>query len=232
MTARSGPTTAAVDQLAERCRHELALFSETSQNDPQPCLELWRLALREHSSWAWQHIIACFTPFLRRKLDHSLLGREVIRRRSHSATHAQAEQSLIEDGFAEMAKGNLRHPLDLYQLGSLLNYLWLCAENLMKMELRRTTDLPLPAGIDPPGPGDPAKHSGDHLRLAQAATALRGCARNEREHRAGVRLILLQYTPQELTKDERYHGEYPDVKELYAMKARLLRCLQAHVDWP
>lgn len=219
-----------LEHIADRCREELAKYRETGNNDQQPCLDLWRMALREQSNRAWQHIIVCFTPYLKGKLthDHTGLAREILRRRSHSATPAQAEQSLIHDGFAELAKGNLRHPLEIRDLAGLLRYLWMCLQNLMRMEMRPPVVDRIPEDDDVRGPGD----FPPQLTLEEAAAALRGCARNDREHRAGVLLIFLQYMPKELATDKRYQREFADVQELYLIKARLLKCIREHVEWP
>lgn len=219
-----------LEHIADRCREELIKYRETGKNDQQPCLDLWRKALREHSNQAWQHITQCFAPYLKSKFDHSALAREVMRRRSRSATQAQAVQSLIDDGFSELAKGNLRHPLEMRDLGSLLNFLWLCAENLMRMELRRPPVPSIPEGFNPPASPGFSKQPIHRVALAEAATVLRGCARNDRDHRAGMLLIFLQYTPQEVARSERYQSEFPDVHELHLIKARLLKCLREHLE--
>jgi hypothetical protein len=260
-------------QTAERCREELAVFAKSGRNNPQPCVDLWRWALYERSDAAWGHVIECWRPFLQRKLKQSSLARKIVQARSRSATRDEAEQSLIDDGFAEMAKGNLRHPIVAEHLGALLSYLWLCTENLMKMELRAlaprlaaashsaaaedvlSTDPPVATAPSPPGGAEAAyplyqvthdptasEQTGDadptatltaqRSALAEAGNVLRGCARDERDYTAGVLLIFEQYTPQEVSESPRHRRAFPDVRELYGIKARLLKCLREHLGPP
>jgi hypothetical protein len=258
-------------QTAERCREELAVFVESGRNNPQPCLDLWRWALYEGSDLAWGHVIECCRPFLQHKLKHSSLARVIVRARTRSATREEAEQSVMDDGFAEMAKGNLRHPIAAEHLGALLSYLWLCTENLMKMELRtlapRLAAAPSsataaeapPTGVDAPAAPSPPGSSGtaflphgvthdptatertddadptptltaQRLALTEAESILRGCARDDRDFTAGVLLIFEQYTPQEVCESPRHRRDFSDVRELYVIKARLLKCLREHLD--
>jgi hypothetical protein len=115
-------------------------------------MELWRCALHENSSIAWQHLITCFGPTLARKLAGSTLGQVVIRRRSRSASRPQAERSIIEDAFAQMAAGNTRGQIEARNVGALVEFLWTCAENLMKKEVRIREPVPLPPSGEPPPP--------------------------------------------------------------------------------
>jgi hypothetical protein len=225
------------------------------------CLELWRCALNEHCSFAWQHLITCFGPTLARKLARSTLAQVVIRRRTRSATRQQAERSLIEDAFAQMAAGNERRPLEARNLGSLVDFLWICAQNLMRMELRMREEpsLPAPGALPAPKvtrsagdnqplpalspaaePSDPFDLSGlveAREALAQAALLMRGCAADERQYRAGKLLIFWQYTAEEIVagkvaRSETYRDNFSDVTELYRIKARLLKCMREHLDPP
>lgn len=155
----STPSDLSLDALGAQCCEENRRFHAHELSDPSYCMELWRCALHENSSIAWQHLITCFGPTLARKLAGSTLGQVVIRRRSRSATRLQAERSLIEDAFAQMAAGNARGQLEARNVGALVEFLWTCAENLMKKEVRIREPLPLPPSGEPPLPATtPSPH--------------------------------------------------------------------------
>jgi hypothetical protein len=148
-----------LDTLGAHCCEENRRFHAHEPSDTRYCLELWRCALHENASLAWQHLITCFAPTLARKLAGSSLGQVVIWRRSRSATRPQAERSVIEDAFAQMAAGNARGQLEVRSVGALVEFLWTCAENLMKKELRVREPLPLPlSGESPPPAVAPSPH--------------------------------------------------------------------------
>jgi hypothetical protein len=179
----STPGDLSLDALGAQCCEENRRFHAHESSDPTFCLELWRCALHENSSIAWQHVITCFGPTLARRLAGSTLGQVVIRRRSRSATRPQAERSLIDDAFAQMAAGNARGQLEVRSVGALVEFLWTCAENLMKKEVHVREALPLPllgetpdpATIPPPvaSPNPPPKlspYSGEPLSAESLVT--------------------------------------------------------------
>jgi hypothetical protein len=170
--------------------------------------------------------MTCFSPYVAQKLAASALARSVMRLRTRAMSPAEAERSIVQDAFAAMAERNQRHPLQALSLGAVLEYLWICAENLMRMELRRPPSAALSEEVV--SKDDPVQEAEHRDVIARAAVVLRGCARDERDFQAGRLLIFLQYTPEELVAAEQFRHTFPDQMELYRIKARLLRCLREH----
>ncbi len=231
-------------ELAEQCAEQERRYRQGGASDSIYCLELWRRALHEHSEEAWTHATRCFTPYLERKLGGSL-GKAIIALRSTSATRSEAKQSIIDDGFAQLAAESKRRSLYLSSLAELLNYLWICTENMMRMELRDfkrhsrgdpkggepiTNSGPPVDDVDPSGPDDTDRSAFLRAALSHAALFLRGCAGGSvRDFQAGKLLLFFQWKPEEIVASPQYRSMFPDVDELYRLGERLRKCVLEHL---
>ncbi|MFN8459063.1 MAG: hypothetical protein U0401_31185 [Anaerolineae bacterium] len=119
-----------ISQLAERCRAEAARYQQTGQSDEAYCLELFRLALREHNSEAWE---AIYTQY------QALAASWVYRYSRFPQTNEEAD-FFINEAFARMwrfaSKPETAKKLS-FSLSKCLRFLKMCVGSAIEEYLRQ-----------------------------------------------------------------------------------------------
>lgn len=218
--SREGPTDPArldLASLARLCSHETEQFKRRLEHDPRFCYELFRRAAQQNEQGAWEHIFACYLPFVMAWV------------RRHPAFAQTREQA---DYFANRAferlwislesKGVERFP----DLPSLLRYLQLCVHSAImdhhrksKLNFLYIEDSPR---LDVPDEATrgPEQLVQDRLEGSELWAYLETCFNGEPERVVIHASFVLGWKPRQIA--ERHPGMFKQAKDVYRVKQNVL----------
>jgi DNA-directed RNA polymerase specialized sigma24 family protein len=207
--------------IARRCTHETERFFQRRSYDPWFCFELFRRAILERDSHAWERVYAQY---------HALVTGWVVRHQAFPASGEEAQffvNRAFEKMWAALVPGKFGN---FPNLQSLLRYLQMCVHSTILDQVRSADQSILDARVE-----DLVTGSGDTGPIAEGSVADRVHRRefweqiearlnDEKERRVVYGSFVLGLKPRQLLAS--YPEAFDDVKEIYRIKENVLARLR------
>jgi|SRR2546425_4844445 len=213
------PGDMSLSELAERCRSEMNHYSLKEAYDDLYCLEIFRRAMLQGDSLAWELLYRDFKSTMLRWL------------RQHptrdAASRLDSEENYIVQAFERFWRAAAHNQqLEFGTLAAALRYLRACLNGTILDTLRtysRAKEKPLPA---PGSPGEPVvEDSDDNRELWQIIERI---LQNKHEQRLAYLLFHCGLKPREIV---RYlPREFSDVQKIYSLTRQIIDKLQRNRD--
>ena len=213
------PKDISLSELADRCKSEMNNYSRKVGYVEQYCLEIFRRAMLQGNSLAWELLHQRFKPTMLRWL------------RSHphrdAASRLESEENYIVQAFERFWSSTVHNQqLEFGTLAAALRYLRACLNGTILDTLRtysRAKEKPLPA---PGSPGEPVvEDSDDNRELWQIIERI---LQNKHEQRLAYLLFHCGLKPREIV---RYlPREFSDVQKIYSLTRQIIDKLQRNRD--
>jgi len=202
--------------LSERCARQTELFFQRQPHNPHYCHELWRRAIVDGDTRAWERLYTQYHPlvagWVRRHSAFADCGDDI-----HHLVNCAFEKmwfALDPSKFAQFA-----------DVPSLLRYLQMCVHSAILDAVRRAED---PAEVAPETLSDDQAGSAPtvegavlgRLQRQELWQAVLARLADERERLVVYGSYALGLTPRELCAE--YAGSFADVKEVYRIKENVL----------
>lgn len=207
-----------LDRLMRRCAEETERFFRRQPHADAPCFQLFRYALREQNSRAWDAIVAQYTPLVTGWV------------REHGLFHRCSEpaEHFVNDAFWRLWRGCPSDKFDRFgELAQLLSYLKACVHSSISDHLRRRGSAlrePLPDEIDERPAEQPVHAALEHEAREDLDRLLAARLRDAKERLVLEAFFMLGLRPREIV--QRYPDVFADVFEVYRVKDNLMRRLR------
>jgi DNA-directed RNA polymerase specialized sigma24 family protein len=201
-----------LEQLADACTEDHRRTT-TDAGAPNPCLELFRRAIKEKDEQAWAVVISQY-----RRIVLSWVGRNSL----YYSTGEQAE-FFAQDAFIRMWQHLTAEKYDqLNDLRSLMGYLKMCVNSALVDYMRRQDQPEEELAESLPQPDTAASFS--QVDREQVWQLIAGLIHGDKEWLVVRGLFVWGFKPNELYT--RYHTLFRDVKEVYTIRENVMNRLR------
>ena len=212
------PKDLSLSELENRCKSEMNNYSRRVEHDGQYCLEIFRRAMLQGVSLAWELLHQIFKPTMLRWL------------RSHphreAASRLESEDNYIVQAF-ERFWGSTVHKqqLEFKSLAAALSYLRASLNGAILDTLRtysRAKEEPLP---EPGFHGEPAVEESDDSNVWQI---IQHMLPDKRERRLAYLLFHCGFKSREIV--QLFPKEFSNVQQIYRLHRHIIERLQRNRD--
>jgi hypothetical protein len=213
------PKDMSLSELADRCKSEMNNYSRREAHDDQYCLEIFRRAMLQGDSLAWELLHQHFKSTLLRRL------------RSHpsrdTASRLDSEENYIVQAFERFWSATVHNQqLEFSTLAAALSYLYASLNGAILDTLRtysRAKEGPLP---EPGLSEEPvAEDSDDGRDLWQIIQRM---LPEKHEQRLAYLLYHCGLKPRDIV--QHFPQEFSDVQEIYRLHRQIIERLQRNQD--
>lgn len=207
--------------IAHRCTRETELFLKRSGHDPRYCFELFRRAIAERDSRAWEFIYTVYRP---------LVAKWVRRHAAYSSTGEEV-QYFVNRAFEKMWTALPPSRFGQFpNLKSLLRYLQMCVHSVILDDVRAAG----PPVAETPLEHLAASHAGSAPTVEQQALSrvhgeelwreIIARLNDEKERRVVYCSFVLALKPRQICAQ--FPEAFPDVNGVYRIKENVLARLR------
>jgi DNA-directed RNA polymerase specialized sigma24 family protein len=212
------PKDRSLSELADSCKNELNHFSRREGYDEQYCLEIFRRAMLQGESLAWELLHKCFKPTMLRWL------------RSHphrdAASRLDSEENYIVQAFERFWSSTVHNQqLEFRTLAAALSYLHASLNGAILDTLRtysRAKEDPLP---EPGSPGEPVVEESDDSNVWRI---IQHMLPDKRERRLAYLLFHCGFKSREIV--QLFPKEFSNVQQIYRLHRHIIERLQRNRD--
>jgi hypothetical protein len=213
------PKDMGLSELADRCKSEMNNYSRREAHDDQYCLEIFRRAMLQGDSSAWELLHQHFKSTLVRWL------------RSHpnrqAASWLDSEENYIVQAFERFWSSSVHNQqLEFSTLPAALRYLHASLNGAILDTLRnylRAKEEPMP---EPGFPGEPVTEDSDDGR--NLWQIIQRMLPDKHEQRLAFLLFHCGLKPREIV--QHFPQEFNDVQEIYRLHRQIIDRLQRNRD--
>lgn len=213
------PHAMSLSELADRCASEISKYSHKEEYDDTYCLEIFRRALLQHDSGAWELMQQRFSPTV-----SSWVRRHPSR---EAAYRHNSEENYVSLAFARFYIASVNNSqLEFNSLAAAFRFLHACLNSAILDTLRaysRPNIVPLP---DPGFPAEPVSEDTDDGR--ELWNGIVGMLPNAREQRLAYLLYHCGLKPREIL--QRCPNEFSDVQEIYRLTRNIMERLTCNKE--
>ena len=226
MSSQQSLRQLSLTELKENCEQESAHFLLTWVDDTWHCYELFRRAIVEKDNDAWDAVISQYYPVVERWVERHP-------KFNHFTENADY---FVNRAFTKFWQRNLS-PSEFSQfpnVKSLLGYIKTCVASVMtdywRIQSRGEIEYKDELGKSTYGNNgiDPADEFENQFQRRRFWAHLRKHLRDETEYQIVFETFVVGLKPLEIL--DRFPDLFPDVKEVYKIKARALNRLGKYVD--
>lgn len=212
--------TMSVAALAEQCIREFEKYGRGELSDDQYGLELFKRALMQSDSLAWEAVQQCFDGIM-----HSWMGRHPLR---DAACRLDSEENYVAQGFARFWQATVNNQEIAFRtLGAALKYLRASLHAVIIDTLRTYSRARVVKLPEPGEAGEPLTE--DHYDGGELWQIIGHLITDERERRVVYLLYYCGLKPREIVQF-RCLG-FENVQEIYHIRRMLIERLQRHADY-
>ena len=211
----------AVEDLAQRCAQETALFFTCHDYDPSYGFELFRRAVRSKDERALEVVITQYQPLVARWVDRWM------DKHSHSPLINEEAQDFIAQAFERFWGSFTPAKFDKSQnLAAVLRYLQMCVHSAITDAWRKFRRIRLEQEMRDEAQelSQPESTPEDLLQNDEFWQLIKKKSKNPKEYTVVYASFSLALSPREILAE--YPGLFRDTKEIYRYKANLLDRLQ------
>ena len=213
------PRDMSLSELADRCMGEIAKYSRKEPHDDQYCLEIFRRAMVEGDSDAWE--------VLHQRFSSILLGWVRRHPQREAAYRCDNENNYVDRAFRRLWMRTIRNQaLEFNSLAGALRFLHTCLNSDIIDTLRaqmRPEEMPLP---EPGFPEEPTADEPDDSH--ERWEILKRFLPNEREQRLAYLLYYCGLKPRQIVQF--LPQEFDDVHEIFRLTRNILDRLKRNKD--
>jgi hypothetical protein len=206
-------------ELADRCVSEINKYSRKEPHDDQYCLEIFRRAMLQSDSNAWE--------ILHRRFSGILLGWVRRHPSRELAYRCDNENNYVDRAFRRLWTRTLRNQeLEFNTLAGALRFLHTCLNSDIIDTLRaqlRSDEIPWP---EPGFPEEPIAE--DTYHTTERWEIIRSFLPNEREQRLAYLLYYCGLKPRQII--ERCPQEFSNVQEIFRLTRNIVDRLKRNKD--
>jgi len=206
-------------QLADRCVSEIGKYSRKEPHDDQYCLEIFRRAMLEGDSDAWE--------VLHQRFSSILLGWVRRHPQREAAYRCDNENNYVDRAFMRLWTRTVRNnSLEFNTLAGALRFLHTCLNSDIIDTLRaqlRPEEVPWP---EPGFPEEPFADDPDNAN--ERWEAIKSVLPNQREQKLAYLLYYCGLKPRQIVQF--LPGEFSDVQEIFRLTRNILDRLKRNKD--
>ena len=206
-------------QLADRCVSEIGKYSRKEPHDDQYCLEIFRRAMLEDDSDAWE--------VLHQRFSSILLGWVRRHPQREAAYRCDNENNYVDRAFRRLWTRTVRNKsLEFNTLAGALRFLHTCLNSDIIDTLRaqlRPEEVPWP---EPGFPEEPFADDPDNAN--ERWEAIKSVLPNQREQKLAYLLYYCGLKPRQIVQF--FPGEFSNVQEIFRMTRNILDRLKRNKD--
>ena len=206
-------------QLADRCVSEIGKYSRKEPHDDQYCLEIFRRAMLEGDSDAWE--------VLHQRFSSILLGWVRRHPQREAAYRCDNENNYVDRAFRRLWTRTIRNKsLEFNTLAGALRFLHTCLNvdiiDTIRSQ-RQQDEIPWP---EPGFPEEPLAEDPDNIN--ERWKAIKSVLLNPREQRLAYLLYYCGLMPRQIVQI--LPGEFSDVQEIFRLTRNILDRLKRNKD--
>lgn len=213
------PREMTLAELADRCTSEIAKYSRKEEHDDQYCLEIFRRAMVESNSDAWE--------VLHQRFSSILLGWVRRHPQREAAYRCDNEKNYVDRAFRRLWMRTVRNQgLEFTSLAGALRFLHTCLNSDIIDTLRaqlRSEEVQWP---EPGFAEEPVAEDTDNDN--ERWEAIKSLLPNEREQRLAYLLYYCSLKPRQIIQF--CPGEFNDVQEIFRLTRNILDRLRRNKD--
>lgn len=206
-------------QLADRCVSEIGKYSRKEPHDDQYCLEIFRRAMLEGDSDAWE--------VLHQRFSSILLGWVRRHPQREAAYRCDNENNYVDRAFRRLWTRTMRNKsLEFNTLAGALRFLHTCLNSDIIDTLRaqlRSEEVPWP---EPGFPEEPVAEDPDNAN--ERWEAIKSVLPNQHEQKLAYLLYYCGLKPRQIVQF--LPGEFSDVQEIFRLTRNILDRLKRNKD--
>ena len=206
-------------QLADRCVSEIGKYSRKEPHDDQYCLEIFRRAMLEGDSDAWE--------VLHQRFSSILLGWVRRHPQREAAYRCDNENNYVDRAFRRLWTRTVRNKsLEFNTLAGALRFLHTCLNSDIIDTLRaqlRPEEVPWP---EPGFPEEPVAEDPENPN--ERWEAIKSVLPNQREQKLAYLLYYCGLKPRQIVQF--LPGEFSDVQEIFRLTRNILDRLKRNKD--
>jgi hypothetical protein len=206
-------------QLADRCVSEIGKYSRKEPHDDQYCLEIFRRAMLEDDSDAWE--------VLHQRFSSILLGWVRRHPQREAAYRCDNENNYVDRAFRRLWTRTVRNKsLEFNTLAGALRFLHTCLNSDIIDTLRaqlRPEEVPWP---EPGFPEEPFADDPDNAN--ERWEAIKSVLPNQREQKLAYLLYYCGLKPRQIVQF--LPGEFSDVQEIFRLTRNIMDRLKRNKD--
>jgi hypothetical protein len=207
-------------ELVDRCMNEIDNFRHGKRTNDEYGLELFRRALKEYDTFAWEIIQLHFTemmlPWMR---SHPL---------RNVARNHDSDENYIAQAFSRFWQATVgNEQIQFRSLAAILRYLRASLNGIILDTLRaysRPREIMLPAADEL---GEPFVIEQDEEN--EVWEVIQGLLKDERQQRVAYLIYHCGLKPREIVK--LLSQEFPDVQEIYQLRRIIFERVQRNADY-
>ncbi|TME06129.1 MAG: sigma-70 family RNA polymerase sigma factor [Chloroflexi bacterium] len=202
-----------LQELTDHCMSEIQKYNQRKPHDDQCCLEIFRRAMLQNNSHAWEILMERF---------HGIVLSWVRRHPQRDAACAiDSEENYVALTFERFWKVTVRNKnLEFSSLGGALVFLRACVNSVIIDTLRAQKEVPIPENFERVAP--------EPDESFQRWEIIRGFIPSEREQRLAYLLYYCGLKPRQIVQF--VPQEFNDVHEIFRLTRNIIDRLRRNRD--
>ncbi len=207
------PHEKSLKELTDRCMSEIQKYNQREPHDDQCCLEIFRRAMLQNNSHAWEVLMERF---------HGIVLSWVRRHPQRDAACAiDNEENYVALTFERFWKVTVRNKnLEFSSLGGALVFLRACVNSVIIDTLRAQKEVPIPENFERVAP--------EPDESFQRWEIIRGFIPSEREQRLAYLLYYCGLKPRQIVQF--VPQEFNDVHEIFRLTRNIIDRLRRNKE--